>query len=177
MGLGILRRSRLVQSLAYGCMLGLLSAVPTVILQATGLYPRAVRLTEEFALAGGVPFALSGAIIWFLIVLRRGHTASTGNGALACWLGTVIVSYVLMPIWIGVAAAWNRCPLSVGPSLDQCWEAFRATATTVAIVSFWGFAFTAPAVLIFLFVGAWLWVRHLHPAIAGSQVAQPTVSR
>jgi hypothetical protein len=171
MGLAILRRSRLVQSLAYGCLLGVLSAVPTIVLQATGLFPRAVRLADEFALAGGVPFAVAGAVVWFLIVLRRGHTASTGSGALACWLGTVIVSYVLMPIWVGVAAVWKRCPLSVGPSLDQCWETFRATATTAAIISWWSFVFTAPVVLTFLLVGAWLWIRNLHPAIAGSQAA------
>lgn len=171
MELAILRRSRLVQSLAYGCLLGVLSAVPTVFLQVTGLFPRAVRLANEFALVGGVPFALAGAIVWFLIVLRRGHTASTGTGALACWLGTVVVSYVLMPIWVGVAAVWKRCPLSIGPSFDQCWETFRATATTAAIISFGSFTFTAPVVLTFLLVGAWLWVRNVHPALAGSQAA------
>ncbi len=170
MGLAILRRSRLVQSLAYGCMLGLLSAVPTVVLQVTGLFPRAVKLANEFALAGGVPFAVAGAIVWFLIVLRRGHTAPTGSGALPCWLGTAVASYVLAPIWVAIAGVWKRCSFSSGPSIEQCWESFRAMATTAAIVSFWSFAFTAPVVLTFLLAGAFLWIWQLHPAIAGPQV-------
>ena len=177
MGLAILRRSRLVHSLAYGGMLGVLSAVPTLVLQATGLFPRAVKLADEFALGGGVAFAVAGAFIWLLIVLRRGHTAPTGSGVVACWLGTVIVSYVVMPIWIGIAAVWNRCSPSGGPSLDQCWETFREMAVTAAVISWWSLIFTAPAVLLFLLLGAWLWVRRLHPAIAGPRVAQPTVNR
>lgn len=173
----VLRRSRIVQSLAYGCLLGILSAVPTVGLQVAGLFPRAVKFADEFALGGGVPFAVAGAIIWLIVVLRRGHTASTGGGVLACWFGTVIVSYVLMPIWVGLAAVSNRCSLGGGPSLDQCWETFREMAVTAAIISVWGFVFTAPAVLLFLLLGAWLWVRRLHPVITGRRDAHATVSR
>lgn len=173
MALATLRRSRLVQGLAYGGLLGVLSAVPTLVLQATGLFPRAMKLADEFFLAGGVPFVVAGAVIWLLVILRRGHTAPTGGGVLACWLGTVIVWYALVPVWISAVEVWNRCSSSGGPSLEQCWQSFKGMAAMAAIFSLWGFVFTAPAVLPLLLLGAWLWVRRLHPAIAG----QPIVSR
>jgi len=159
MALATLRRSRLVQGLAYGGLLGVLSAVPTLVLQATGLFPRAMKLADEFFL-----------VIWLLVILRRGHTAPTGGGVLACWLGTVIVWYALVPVWIGAVEVWNRCSSSGGPSLEQCWQSFKGMAAMAAIFSLWGFVFTAPAVLPLLLLGAWLWVRRLHPAIAGQLI-------
>ena len=171
-----LRRSRIVQSLAYGCLLGLLAAVPSIILGAIDAFPRAASMAEEVALIGGVPAAVTGAVTWFFVVLLRGHTAPTGSGVFACWCGTVIGSYSLVPIWIGVSAAWRRCSFSDRPSLDQCWEHFSGMVAFATMLSGWGFIFTVPVVLPFLLFGAWLWVRRLHPRLAGTHLAQPVLS-
>lgn len=115
-----------------------------------------------------MPVALAGAVTWFLIVLLRRHTAPTGGGVFACWSGTVIGSYALLPIWIGAVAVWSRCSFGEGPSLDQCWETFSGMVVLTAIISWWGLIFSAPVVLPILFIVAWLWVRRLHPRIAGT---------
>ncbi|MBV9833340.1 MAG: hypothetical protein JO055_02965 [Alphaproteobacteria bacterium] len=168
-----IRRSRIVQSLAYGCLLGCLSVIPSIVVQMIGASSQTESAAQDFAAIGGVPAAVAGALTWLIIVLLRGHTAPTGSGVFACWCGTVIGTYVLIPIWIGVVAAWGDCSFSDGSSLDRCWEKFRSMTVLTAFISLWGFIFTVPVVLPFLFLGAWLWVRRLHPRIAGTPVAQP----